>query len=405
MISAYGQLFGVPRARALVASSLLARLSTGAYAIPLVLLIHGTTHSYTLAGAAEAANLGAGAISGPTRGRALDRFGSRIVIPRVALLRAALFAALWPVAHTRMSWAIVLLAVIAGFAAPALPTAMRLQWQHLLGREDPRLEQAYAFEASAQVAMFVVGPLLSAAGLATIGAGATLAASGVFLIAGALTFGVLALDDRAPRTTKQRRRAGLLALPGLQTLVLAALIADSALGMIDITVIAFAKRHGAPSAAGLLLAIFALTSVLTSAAIGARSWRMPARKRLTALMGAAALLTPLLALGHSIGAIAGLLVLAGAPFAAQWSTTYLALDRVAPRDAAAEALSWISAANAAGVGIGYLLAGAIVQDSGTTPAFITAACLLATAATIVLIRQATLAGGHDQLSAVAGEIH
>jgi len=118
---------------------------------------------------------------------------------------------------------------------------------------------------------------------------------------------------------------------------------------------------------------------------------MPARKRLAVLMGPAALLTPLLALGHSIATMAGLLVPAGAPFAAQWSTTFLALDRVAPRGAAAEALSWLSAANAAGVGIGYLLAGAIVQGSGTPRAFITAACLLAIAATIVLLRQRTLA--------------
>jgi MFS family permease len=390
VISAYRELFGVRRARALVASSLLGRLSTGAYLIPLVLLIQGTTHSFALAGTAEAANLATGAISAPARGRALDRHGSRVVLPRVAVARAALFAAMWPVAHTRMAWAIVLLAVIAGAASPQLATAMRLQWQHLLGREDPRLQQAYAFEASAQVAMFVIGPLLSAAGLATIGAGATLAATGLFLIAGALVFGVLAVDDRASGSGGRRRSARVLAVPGIRTLVLTALIADSALGMIDITVTAFAKRHGQPSAAGLLLAIFALTSVLTSAVLGARTWRMPARKRLVVLTGTAALLTPLLALGHSIAAIAGLLVLAGAPFAAQWSTTFIALDQVAPRDAAAEALSWLSAANAAGVGIGDLLAGAIVQSSGPLPAFITAACLQAIAATIVLARQRTL---------------
>ena len=395
MISAYGQLLGLRRARALVASSLLGRLATGAYVIPLVLLIQETTHSFALAGASEGANLAAGAISAPARGRALDRYGSRVVIPRVALIRAGLLAAMWPVAHTRMVWAIVLLAVMAGAASPQLATAMRLQWQHLLGREAPRLEQAYAFEASAQVAMFVIGPLLAAAGLATIGPGATLAATGVFLIAGALVFGARALDDRAPGAGKQRRSVRVLALPGIQTLVLTALIADCALGMVDITVTAFAKRHGAPSAAGLLLALFALTSVLISAVLGARTWRMPARKRLAVLMGAAALLTPLLALGHSIAAIAGLLVLAGAPSAAQWSTTFLALDRVAPRDAAAEALSWLSAANAAGVGIGYLLAGAIVQGSGTAPAFITAACLQAIAATIVLICQRTLAEGES----------
>ncbi len=44
----------------MVGFSLLARLSTGAYAVPLVLLIQGATGSYALAGGAEAANLIAG---------------------------------------------------------------------------------------------------------------------------------------------------------------------------------------------------------------------------------------------------------------------------------------------------------------------------------------------------------
>ena len=174
----------------MVGFSLLAWLSTGAYAIALVLLVQGATHSYALAGAAEAANLIAGALSGPARGRALDRFGSRVVIPRVALVRALTLGAMWPVASTGSGAAIV---ALAGLAAPALPTAMRRQWQQLLGREDPRLQQAYAFEVNAQVAVFVIGPLLAAAGLATMGAGATLAATannaGVgsgYVIAGAI---------------------------------------------------------------------------------------------------------------------------------------------------------------------------------------------------------------------------
>ncbi len=191
MWSAYRQLFvDLPHVRSMVGFSLLAWLSTGAYAIALVLLVQGATHSYALAGAAEAANLIAGALSGPARGRALDRFGSRVVIPRVALVRALTLGAMWPVASTGSGAAIV---ALAGLAAPALPTAMRRQWQQLLGREDPRLQPAYAVELNAQVAVFVIGPLLAAAGLATMGAGATLAATansaGVgsgYVIAGAI---------------------------------------------------------------------------------------------------------------------------------------------------------------------------------------------------------------------------
>lgn len=243
MWSAYRQLFvDLPRIRSMVGFSLLARLSTGAYAVPLVLLIQGATGSYALAGGAEAANLIAGAVSGPARGRALDRFGSRVVIPRVAVVRAAALGAMWPVAHTGSAPAIIALAVLAGFAAPALPTAMRRQWQQLLGREDPRLQQAYAFEVNAQVSVFVLGPLLAAAGLTAIGAGATLAATGVLLMIGAFAFAALAVSDQQDQRARDAPIAHLLRQHGVATLVLLTAVADAALGVTDIAVTAFHRR-------------------------------------------------------------------------------------------------------------------------------------------------------------------
>lgn len=391
MVAAYRQLFAdAPRARSMVCFSLLARLSTGAYAIPLVLLIQGTTHSYALAGGAEAANLVAGAVSGPARGRALDRFGSRVVIPRVALARAVTLGALWPVAHTRSSWGILLLAIVAGFAAPALPTAMRRQWQQLLGHQAPRLQQAYAFEVNAQVMVFVIGPLVAAAGLATIGAGATLAATGAFLLAGAFGFAALAVVDRQETPTDGPRRLHLLHVPGIATLALLTMIADTAIGVQDIAVTAFAKAHHNPGAAGLLLGLAALSAVLVGVMFGARSWTTPQRLLLARFVAVAAVLTAPLALARSIPIMAVLLVLASAPLAVQPIVVYQLLDRLAPRDHAGEALAWISTANSAGVGAGYLAAGAIIQVWGTTTAFFASAALLTAATIACLSGQQTL---------------
>jgi MFS family permease len=383
-------LFAVQSARRLVCVSLLARLSTGVYPIPLILLIQGTTHSYALAGAAEATNLAATALSAPARGRALDRFGSRRAIPPTALARAAAIGALWPVATTRAPAAILLVTAVAGIASPPLPTAMRLQWQRLLGPGDQRLAEAYAFEALAQVFLFVAGPLLAAAGIATVGAGATLPVTAGLLLAGALPFALLAVNDDAPSAPLGTPRVRLIRLAGLQTLVIATVAADAALGVIDIAVTAFAKQHGDPSAAGLLLAVFCLASVLGGTAYSARRWRAAASRRLPAIMAVATLLYLPLAAAASPGQLAALLAIAGAPFAAQWTTTYLVLDQVAPNHASGEAMSWLSAANAAGVGLGYLLAGSIIQTTNTTDAFLAAAGLLACSALFVLARQTTL---------------
>lgn len=59
--------------------------------------------------------------------------------------------------------------------------------------------------------------------------------------------------------------------------------------------------------------------------------------------------------------------------------------------ASGEAMSWISAANATGVGVGYILAGAILQRAGTTAAFLAVTALLALATLTLLARQTTLA--------------
>jgi MFS family permease len=388
--AAYGLLFAVRPARRLVVVSLLGRLSTGAYPIPLILLIQGTTHSYALAGVAEATNLAAAALTGPARGRALDRFGSRRAIPPIALTRAAALALLWPVATTRVPVAIILVTAVAGIAAPALPTAMRLQWQRLLAPDDGRLPQAYAFEALAQVFLFVAGPLLAAFGIATVGPGATLLATAGLLLAGALPFALLAVADDAKPPPRDTPRVRVIRLAGLQTLVIATVAADAALGIVDIAVTAFAKQHGNRSAAGLLLAVFCLASVLGGAAYGARRWRATPSRRLPAILAVAALLYLPLAAAVTPAQLAGLLAIAGTPFAAQWTTTYLVLDQVAPHHASGEAMSWISAANAAGVGLGYLLAGAIVQTTSTTDAFLAAAGLLAGSTLFVLTRQPTL---------------
>jgi MFS family permease len=391
LASAYRPLFFTARARWLVMTSLIGRLSTGVYPIPLILLIQGTTRSFVLAGVAESVNLATAALTGPARGRALDKWGSRRAIPPMALARAAAVGAIWPVASSRSTWAVLLVAAVAGLAAPALPTAMRLQWRQLLGREDARLARAYAFESLAQVSLFVAGPLVAAAGIAALGPGATVAASGGLLLLGALPFAALAIEDRARPPAHRRARISPVRIAGVRTLVIATVIADAALGVIDLAVIAFAKHHGNPSAAGLLLAIFCLASIIGGAAYGARHWSSPPRLRLAGIVALSAALYLPLAIASSIAQLAGLLALAGAPFAAQWTTSYLALDEIAHAQTAGEAMSWISAANATGVGIGYAVAGAIIQNADAADAFLAAAALLALAALTILTRQGTLA--------------
>jgi hypothetical protein len=82
-----------------------------------------------------------------------------------------------------------------------------------------------------------------------------------------------------------------------------------------------------------------------------------------------------------------LLLLAGAPSAAQWATASVALDGVTPTGQGAEAATWLSSANAAGIALGGVVAGGLVERQGPSAAFVGAAALAIAAAVVVLVRR------------------
>jgi len=84
-------------------------------------------------------------------------------------------------------------------------------------------------------------------------------------------------------------------------------------------------------------------------------------------------------------------VLPGALSASAWITRSVALDAVAPAGGAAEAYTWLSSANAAGIALGSVLGGALVDAAGPAAALLAAATAAALAALAVAARRRTLA--------------
>jgi MFS family permease len=116
-------------------------------------------------------------------------------------------------------------------------------------------------------------------------------------------------------------------LPALRNLVVAMALADVALGTVDVAVAAFARDRGQAGAAGVLLAMFALSSIAAGVLYGGRRWRWPPERRLPLLLIGGAVAAVPLALADSVLALGVLLVLAGAPSAAQFVTSSVAVDR------------------------------------------------------------------------------
>jgi predicted MFS family arabinose efflux permease len=388
MLSAYRSLFRQVRATRLVASSVSARLAVGIFALPLVLVAENATGSYALAGVVSGAWSAGVAVSAPLRGRLVDRRGARRALPPLTFVSAGALGVLPLLAETGSVWALAPVAAASGLSMPPFVASMRVEWQRLLGKGHPRLTQAYAFESSAQVALFVIGPLLAAAGVTLVGPAVTLSATAAVMLAGGLAFATEAAVE--PKAVDGTVRRSPIRLPGVLTLVLVTLLADTALGVVDVTLIAFADLRGDAGAGGVLIALFAAGSVGGGLAYGARVWGTSPAIQLAAIATAATVVMLPLALAESL-LVAGLLaVVAGLPSAAHWAATSVALDRASGGAAGAEAYTWLTTANAVGIAVGSVAAGALVEASGTPAAFVAAAAATALAALLVLARRRTI---------------
>lgn len=391
MLRSYVSLVVSARALPLVTASGAGRLAVGLTDLPLVLVARSATGAYVLAGATVAAFCAGYALLAPWRGRLVDRRRPRRVLVPLAIAKAALLCTLAAVAGHTPSAALLALAALIGASSPPLAASMRIEWQRLLGRRSPRLEQAYALETSVQWSVFVVGPFLAGAVIAAAGARASLVVAAALTVAGGVPFGFLARGAPDARDVERGRLAAAIRLPGMRTLVAATVLTDAALGAVEFAVAAFARDRGQQAIAGVLLGVFCASSVVGGLAYGTRRWQLSTGRRLVMLQAVAmALLLPL-PLAQSLVEFGILLALAGAPFAAAWATSSLSVDDVAPPASAGEAYSLLNAGNGVGVALGGAAAGALTQVGGTSAALIAAAFAVGLAALWTLGRLGTLA--------------
>jgi predicted MFS family arabinose efflux permease len=284
---------------------------------------------------------------------------------------------------------LVVVAALQGGTIPPISASMRSLWGRLVPEE--RVESAYAFDAIQLEVVFVVGPLV-AAGLAT----ALTPAVGLFLCPGlyltAATGFATAPTVRAARPEEgaRRTRAGALGSPGIRVLSALALLTAVSFGAIEVALPAFTEQEGSRAAAGPLITMWAVGSVVGGLWYGSLSWRVPLERRLLVLLAALALGAAPLAFAGSIAVMAGLLVVTGLAVAPVGTTEYALVDRLAPTGTSTEAYSWQIVATAIGFGAGSLLAGALVERASVPWALASAALACGAGFLLALVRRKTL---------------
>ena len=361
-------------------ASIVGRLSLGMTSLALLLLVRAETGSYASAGLVSAAYALSYGVLGPARARSADRRGPRRALVLSGVVHPPLLVVLVLLAQGGAPVPVLLLAAVAGGASvPPLGPVMRALWGSLLtGRQ---LATAYSLEAVVVELCFVVGPLLTALLTATAGAGSAVVAAALLALTGAVwlaaTPAVRAVVPHA--SASAGRRTGPLSAAAVRALLLTVVGVGAGFGAVEVAVPAFAESTGSrPAAAGVLLAVWSVGSMLGGLVYGAAHLSAPHRRQLPLLVAALAVGTvlPLLVAGPvaggplTMGAALFAYGLTIAPFSACNSVL---LGEAAPAGTVTEAFAWSSSAIFGGAALGSALAGVLVERSGVPAALVVTA--------------------------------
>ncbi len=392
---AYLPVWRLPSAPVLLLAGFAGRLPSAMVPLALLLMVQQQTGSYAMAGLA-AATLGvASAVMAPILGRLADRRGPRPVLLAQAAAYPLLLALLIVVVLGGAPDAAVIAASAgAGATTPLVSGTVRALWS----RVDPRVRPtAYALDATATELVFVVGPSLVAALAVLTSPALAIGVAGVLAVAGSL--GIATSAATRAYVPSPGTGAGMFSTvrtPGMPRLLISGAALMLGFGALEVAVPAFAEQIGAPGMSGLLLALWALGSIIGGLWFGARvlSMSLPRQYRLL-LLGVTIGLAPL-AWVSSPWALGVLLFLGGTAIAPTLTVQNTLVGSMAPTHATTEAFTWLSTITVGASAIGAAVGGALIEGRfGVSGSLSLAAVGAATAVAITLVpgrRPSVLAG-------------
>ena len=347
--------------------------------IAVLLVVRHRTGSYGLAGAASAAHTLTQASMTPIVGRLVDRRGQSYVLPKLLVLFLTGIALLVIAAGTHAP--VVLLfagAVIAGAGQLPFTSLVRTRWTHLL-RDSPQLTTAIALESSADELVFTLGPVI-VTGLAVVSPLLAPIVAGALAVAGTIPF--VAARASEPPTFAVGAGSSAWRIPALWVVICSGMLIGMLFGACEVSMIAFAQRHGAGGLSGLLVGLIALGSGVAGLWYGARTWRLDVAVRYRLAIAALAVLTLPAIAATNLWQMAPAALLIGVSIAPIIIASSGIVSRVVPQSALTEGFTWQSTGINVGLAGGAALGGLLI-DSFDVRAALIAAVIAASLASLV----------------------
>ncbi len=366
-------------------TSLLGRLPQGMAPLAILLLVQQRTGSLAAAGLATGAwGLGA-AVAQTAWGRLAGRGRAERVVA-VAACAQSLVITVLAFAPTGLAWVLVTLAGLGGLAAAPITSVARTLWPDLAD-DEVALGEMYTLDATTQEIVFIAGPALVGALIGIADPSVALLTTAALGLVGGLVFSgvVRPLWQPHPHPTGGRAMVSVMALPWAVMSVMA-----FGLGLTEVAVSAAAILDGQRKAAGVLLAVWSLGSLVGGLATARRAWRMSPATRLAPLFGALAAGTAVVAVVWSLGVIVlgAALFLSGLALAPSLAALYAVVGDSAPPGRRTDAFAIGTTSLLIGLSAGAA-AGGVLSEISPTVAFAASvgAFGLATLASLALRRR------------------
>ncbi len=325
-------------------------------AAPIALLLFARESLSLAVAAALVAVFTAGmAVGSPVLARAVDRWRQ----PPVLYGSAALSTVGYVIAANAPGRPLVigLGAALAGLGTPPLEACLRALWPALVPPNT--VHAAYALDIALQEVIFVGGPLVTLAAVASAGPAAGLYAAALLQLAGVIAF-IRAPAVRAWRGTPVHRHwLGPLRERRLAVMVAGIAFTGAAVGSIPVVLTGYAEAAGDRSLSGWLLAAQAGGALVGGLLYTRATPGTPRRLPMLAAAFTVGYLPLLLAPGTI--AMTALLILSGLMLPPLLTAVFLNADRLAPPGTAVEAFAWIMTAFSVGSALGAAAAGPLTD--------------------------------------------
>ncbi|MDF2094152.1 MFS transporter [Knoellia sp. 3-2P3] len=370
-IQRYRRVLSSPALRQALLLGLLVRMPIFAGSVVLTLHVVSTLHrSYGAAGLVSAAATIAIAISGPWRGRLLDRLGlRRVVLPSIVVA-----AVCWSIAPFVGYWWLLSLAALAGLFV--IPSFSIIRQAVIASVPEDDRRTAISLDSVAVELSFMVGPALGVwaatvwptawvlFGIEMLGVAAGILlwfADPVMRESSATS----ALDENgAPVAAAAVPRAEWFR-PGFLAVCLAATATTVVLGGSDIAIVAALRTFGEQASIGWVLAVWGLGSLVGGLVYGGLHRSISAFW----LLGGLSVVTAPMALAAGAPSLAVLSFVAGLLCAPTITATVDQVSRVVPLSARGEAMGWHGSFMTAGMALGAPVAGVAIDRWGWQAGF------------------------------------